>query len=139
MRRALVGLSLLGALIAVGAVSEGCGGSDVGQAQMALHTSGLEPSQLAAVEVLVLGGPSATCARALAGHSPVDDSALDILAHARFSAAGGVEHLRLPAHQPLVFYAEGLDGNDKRVGRGCTPMTLDGDSTPVVITITASD
>lgn len=121
------------------ALTAGCGAdAPVAQAQMALDGSGLSPSQLAAVEVLVLAGADATCARVLADSSPVDDAALDIVAHGRFTVDGTAAHLTIPAHQPLVFYAEGLDEKNERIGRGCTQVTLEPGATPVTITISAN-
>jgi hypothetical protein len=126
----------------------GCGGgSDVASAQMALETdSGLQPGDVAAVEILVLdsqGGPGATCARALAGATPLDDPTLQVVAHALFTVDGTAKHLSIPANRHLVFYAEAFHStapNRTRIGRGCAEQSLAaGASTSVMITLSSTD
>ena len=94
------------ALVALVAACGGAPDAGVASAQMALSTSGLSPSDVAAVEILVFDGASGGCARVLAGASPLDDSALIVVAHALFTVDGSAKHLPIPAGKPLDFYAE---------------------------------
>jgi hypothetical protein len=107
----------------------GCGGdAAVGEMRLAL-TGGLSAADIGSVEVLVLGGPSATCARALAPQSPLDDPELTVVAHALFTFDGTAKHLAVPADEALVFYAEAFhspDGERPRIGRGCAEGELAG-------------
>jgi len=123
----------------------GCGGSaGVSSVQMALGTaSGLDPSEVKSVEVLVLGGDHATCDRALLPASPLDDPELMVLRHALFAVDGSAKHLGgVPAGQHLVFYAEAYktpDGQRPYIGRGCAEGELTaGASEGVSITLTAA-
>jgi hypothetical protein len=122
----------------------GCGGSggDVASAQMALATSGLSASDVAAVEILVFDGASAGCARVLAGTSPLDDAGLVVLAHALFVVDGTPKHLAIPAGRPLDFYAEAFATtapSRRRIGRGCVSQTLAAGSTAgVTVSISAT-
>lgn len=121
----------------------GCGGgADLASAEMQLSASGVPPSAIAAVELLVFDGSNAGCARALSGASPLDDPGLDVVAHALFTIDGGKKHLALPSGRKLVFYAEAFTtaaANRTRVGRGCVEETLAaGSSSGVSITITSS-
>jgi hypothetical protein len=123
----------------------GCGGSaGVSSVQMALGTaSGLDPARVKSVEVLVLGGDSASCARALQPASPLDDPELTVLKHALFAVDGSAKHLGgVPAGQHLVFYAEAFespDGVRPYIGRGCAEGELTaGASQGVSITLTAA-
>ena len=87
----------------------GCGGAaELASAEMALSTSGLAPSDVAAVEVLVFDGANAGCARVMSGTSPLDDAGLVLVAHALFTIDGAPKHLAIPAGKPLDFYAEAL-------------------------------
>jgi hypothetical protein len=95
------------------------------------------------VEVLVLGGDAATCARALRPASPLDDSELMVIRHALFAVDGSAKHLSgVPAGQHLVFYAEAFktpDGQRPYVGRGCAESELHaGAAEGVAITLTAA-
>jgi hypothetical protein len=100
--RAALALVVAGSVAACGAPAD-----DVASAQMALSTtSGLSPSDVAAVEILVFDGASGGCARVLAGTSPLDDSGLLVVAHALFTVDGTPKHLAIPAGKPLDFYAE---------------------------------
>ena len=125
-------------------VVAGCGGSggDVASAEMALSTSGLQASDVAAVEVLVFDGASGGCARVLAGTSPLDDAGLALIAHALFVLDGTPKHLAIPAGKPLDFYAEAFATtapNRTRIGRGCVGATLAaGSATGVTIAISAT-
>lgn len=136
MRRALLALALAWA---------GCAGAggDVASATMALSTSGLSPADVGAVEVLVLGGAGASCARALAAGSPLDDPGLEVVAHALFTVDGTAKHLSIPANRPLLFYAEAYRSTvapRTRVGRGCVQQTLGaGASTGVMIAISSGE
>ncbi len=138
--RALVGA--LGLCVTVA----GCGGGgDVASAAMALSTSGLSPSEVAAVEVLVFDGSNAGCARVLTGATPLDDPGLALVAHTLFTidGSGAPEHLAIPAGEPLDFYAEAFATaapNRVRIGRGCVSQTLPrGGSATVSISISATD
>ena len=141
MRR---GLGVVGACLLW--LASGCGGGDrtVESVPMALHTeSGLNPADVQSVEVLVLGGERATCARALQPQSPLDDPELDVLRHALFTVDGSAKHLSgIPADRPLVFYVEAFkspDGQRPRIGRGCAEETLAaGKSSGVSISIEAT-
>jgi hypothetical protein len=120
----------------------GCGGTvDVASAEMQLQPENV-PS-IAAVELIVFDGQSAGCARALAGASPLDDAGLDVVAHALFTIDGTPKHLKLPAHEKLVFYAEAFNtpaANRTRIGRGCVEQTLTaGGSSGVSITISSTN
>ena len=122
-----------------------CGGAagDVASATMGLQTTGLAPTDVGAVEVLVLDGHGAGCARALTGGSPLDDPGLEVVAHALFTVDGTAKHLSIPANRPLLFYAEAFKSAlapRTRVGRGCVQQTLGaGASTGVMITISSSE
>ena len=137
MRRAL-GIGLL-ALAACG----GGGGEEVASAEMALSTdSGLSPSDVAAVEILVFDGANASCARVLSGTSPLDDAGLVLVAHALFTLDGTAKHLAIPAKRPLDFYAEAFRTTAPtrtRIGRGCVSATLGTGASPVSISIGASE
>jgi hypothetical protein len=146
MRAAVMLASGLAVVLAL--VAAGCGGSgsdEVAAAEMALSASGLQTSDIAAVEILVFDGANAGCARVLGGASPLDDSGLTLVAHALFTidASNAPKHLALPAHKPLDFYAEAFRTsapNRMRIGRGCVSETLAaGPPAPVTISITASD
>ena len=121
----------------------GCGGgaSDLASAEMALTTSGLLPSDVGAVELLVFDGASGGCARVLTGASPLDDSGLVLLAHALFVIDGTPKHLAIPAGKSLDFYAEAYRTaapGRTPIGRGCVTQTLAaGSPMPVSISITA--
>ena len=133
MRRVLLALLLCG-----------CGGAagDVASAEMALGTDGLSPSEVKAVEVLVIAGSGADCPHLLSLPSPLDDPALDVVAHGLFTVDGAAKHLTIPAGRRLGFYAEGYDGSGagrRRVGRGCAERELKaGASSGVMITLGAS-
>jgi len=125
------------------AVLAGCGNAvDVASAEMALSpSSGISPSDVGAVEILVFDGANAGCARVMTGASPLDDSGLVIVAHALFTIDGTPKHLAIPADKPLDFYAEAFRSPAPprtRIGRGCVAETLHG-STPVSITISSTD
>lgn len=114
----------------------GSGGADVASAAMALTG----PNDVASVEVLVLDGPEATCAHALTGVTPLDDSAWQVVAHALFTVDGTAKHLRIPAGRALVFYAEAYRADRSRLGRGCVVQSLAaGASSSVMITIASGD
>jgi hypothetical protein len=118
----------------------GCGGElPVAETAVALHTEGLQASDLGSVLLLVLG--NASCAHALLGPTPLDDPEIEVVRHALFPADGAAKHLAIPAGRLLAFYAEGYasgDGSGVRLGRGCTEATLqEGKSTGVTITISA--
>lgn len=135
--------SLVLVVAAAFAACSGAPGGDVASAQMSLSTtSGLQPSDVAAVEILVFDGAGAGCARVLAGSSPLDDSGLVVVAHALFTVDGTPKHLAIPAGKPLDFYAEAFATtapNRMRIGRGCATETLAaGSSTGVSIVISAS-
>lgn len=127
------------------ALLAGCGGAP---APTSVHmtmdaASGLTASEVRSVEVLVIGGKTATCARALKPHSPLDDPELEILMHALFTVDGGAKHLGgVPADRHLVFYAEAFhsaDGQRPRIGRGCSEGQLAaGSSSGVSIVLTAA-
>ncbi len=108
----------------------GCGGGGGGATSVSMTmtaASGLAPSDVGSVEILVLDGAMATCDRALAPPSPLDDPSLMVVAHALFNADGTAKHLSVPAGQHLVFYADAFkspDGGRPRVGRGCSEGTL---------------
>jgi hypothetical protein len=131
--------------LALAACALGCGsGADVGSAEMALSpSSGLSPSDIAAVEILVFDAASGGCARVMTGTSPLDDAGLVVVAHALFSIDGMPKHLAIPAGKPLDFYAEAFRTtapNRTRIGRGCVTATLAaGASMPVSISIGATD
>jgi hypothetical protein len=136
--RAALALVVAGSVAACGAPAD-----DVASAQMALSTtSGLSPSDVAAVEILVFDGASGGCARVLAGTSPLDDSGLLVVAHALFTVDGTPKHLAIPAGKPLDFYAEAFATTAPgrmRIGRGCVTETLAaGSSTGVSIVLSAS-
>ena len=127
---------------ALAAACGGAGGGDVGSAQMGLQTGGgLMPGQVGAVEILVLDGAGASCARALQPVSPLDDPKLEVVAHALFTTGdGGPKHLAIPAGRKLVFYAEGYANpyNRARVGRGCAEASIEaGKSAGVTILISS--
>ena len=132
-------------LLALLVGAAGCGGeSTVEPVRLALDTSsGLAPGDVGSVEILVLGGDRATCARALQPMSPLDDPELEVVRHALFTVDGTAKHLTgIPADRHLVFYAEAFrsaNGQRPRVGRGCAEQTLSsGKSAGVSITLTAS-
>lgn len=132
MRRALLALLLCG-----------CGAADLASAHMSLATdSGLSPSAIHAVEVLVLAGGGARCPHVLSLPSPLDDAQLEIVAHALFTLDNEPKHLTIPAARRLAFYADAFDstGPDRRrVGRGCAETELkNGSSAGVMITLSAS-
>jgi len=133
------------ALVALAAASAaGCGaGGDVASAEMALSASGLAPSDVAAVEILVFDGANAGCARVMTGATPLDDSGLVLVAHALFTIDGTPKHLAIPAGKPLDFYAEAFRTaapNRTRIGRGCVSQTLAAGGTATVsIAISAID
>ena len=134
------------ALVAIVAASlAGCGGGggDVASAEMALSASGLSPSDVAAVEILVFDGANAGCARVMTGATPLDDSGLVLVAHALFTIDGTPKHLAIPAGKPLDFYAEAFRTaapNRTRIGRGCVSQTLAaGGAATVSIAISATD
>jgi len=125
------------------ALLAGCGNApDVASAEMALSpSSGISPSDIGAVEILVFDGANAGCARVLTGGSPLDDPELVVVAHALFTIDGTPKHLAIPAGKPLDFYAEAFRTATPprtRIGRGCVTATLHG-STPVSITLSATD
>ena len=134
MRRHALALGLL--------LAAGCGaGDDVAAAMMALAPSGLAPDAVGAVEVLVLDGGDASCVHALALPSPLDDSSVEVVAHALFTVDGTAKHLTIPAGRTLVFYADAYPSLDDRtrIGRGCAEASLHaGRSTGVTIPIAAS-
>ena len=123
----------------------GCGGgAELASAEMALTTtSGLSPSDVAAVELLVFDGASAGCARVMAGTSPLDDATLVVVAHALFTIDGSPKQLAIPAGKPLDFYAEAFRTSAPgrtRIGRGCVAQTLAaGSGVGVTISISATD
>lgn len=133
------------ALVALAAASAaGCGaGGDVASAEMALSASGLLPSDVAAVEILVFDGGNAGCARVMTGASPLDDAGLVLVAHALFTIDGTPKHLAIPAGKPLDFYAEAFRTaapGRTRIGRGCVGQTLAAGGTATVsIAISATD
>jgi len=136
--RAALAFVVAGSLAACSAPAD-----EVATAQMALSTtSGLSPSDVAAVEILVFDGATGGCARVLAGSSPLDDSGLAVVAHALFTVDGTPKHLAIPAGKPLDFYAEAFATtapNRMRIGRGCVTETLAaGSSTGVSIVLGAS-
>jgi hypothetical protein len=123
----------------------GCGGGgEVSSVSMGLSAgSGLDPAAVKSVEVLVLGGDRASCARALEPNSPLDDPELTVVRHALFAVDGTAKHLGgVPANQHLVFYAEAFattDGQRPYIGRGCWEGELNaGASEGVTIIITAA-
>jgi len=137
--RAALAFVVAGSLAACSAPAD-----EVATAQMALSTtSGLSPSDVAAVEILVFDGATGGCARVLAGTSPIDDSGLAVVAHALFTVDGTPKHLAIPAGKPLDFYAEAYRSaapGRTRVGRGCVMATLAaGKSAPVSISISATE
>jgi len=139
MRAAVV--AGLAALVAVGC---GAAPEDVASVEMALQpSSGLSPSDVGAVEILVFDGASGGCARVLTGASPLDDAGLQLVAHALFTVDGTPRHLAIPAGKPLDFYAEAYRSaapGRTRVGRGCVMATLAaGKSAPVSISISATE
>jgi hypothetical protein len=132
----------LAVVLAVFAAGCGGGAGEVASAEMALSASGLEASDIAAVEILVFDGANAGCARVLGGASPLDDAGLTLVAHALFTidASNAPKHLAIPAHRPLDFYAEAFRTaapNRTRIGRGCVSQTLAGGG-PVGVTISIS-
>jgi hypothetical protein len=140
MRRAWTAMAATAAALAC--AMGGCGGgSDVASASMALQTSGgLMASDVGAIELLVLDGAGATCARALAPVSPLDDESLVVVAHALFGNDGQPKHLSIPAGKKLVFYAEAFRSatSRSRLGRGCAEQQLGaGASAGVTILISA--
>lgn len=122
----------------------GCGGGtgDIASARMALATSGLSPSEVRAVEVLVLAGDGADCPHLLSLPSPLDDAKLDVVAHGLFTVDGAAKHLTIPAGRHLAFWADAYDGSGpgrRRVGRGCAEGALErGASEGVMITLVAA-
>lgn len=107
------------------------------------QASGLSAADVGSVEILVLGGDRATCARALQPHSPLDDPELAVLLHALFTVDGTAKHLAgVPADRHLVFYAEAFkspSGQRPRVGRGCAEGQLAaGSSSGISIVLTAA-
>jgi len=127
MRRALAIAFVVAAGGAAGCGAAGDGG-EVASAAMGLTTSsGLSPSDIAAVEILVFDGAHAGCARVMTGASPLDDAGLVLVAHALFVLDGTPKHLAIPAGKPLDFYAEAFRTaapNRTRIGRGCVDETL---------------
>jgi hypothetical protein len=130
--------------LALCALLAGCGNAvdDVASAEMALSpSSGISPSDIGAVEILVFDGASAGCARVMTGTSPLDDAGLVVVAHALFTIDGSPKHLAIPAGKPLDFYAEAFRSPAPprtRIARGCVTETLHG-STPVSITLGTTD
>jgi hypothetical protein len=137
MRRALVVAFLLAGC--------GGGGAELASAEMALAPqSGLSPSDIGAVELLVFDGANAGCARVMTGSSPLDDPTLLLVAHALFTidGSGTPKHLAIPAGKPLDFYAEAFRSsapNRVRIGRGCVSQTLAAGAAGVTISISATD
>lgn len=132
-------------LLLVTLLAAGCGAGEaaVTGMQLALGSSGLTASDVQSVEVLVLGGPKATCAHALTPHHPLDDPELAVVRHALFTVDGTARKLTgIPAGEPLAFYVDAFgtpDGRRPRVGRGCSENTLEeGKSTGVSITLEAA-
>jgi hypothetical protein len=132
-------------LLLVTLLAGGCGAaeSEVSSMQLSLGSSGLMASDVQSVQVLVLGGPQATCDHALQPHSPLDDPELTVVRHALFTFDGTARKLTgIPADQPLAFYVDAFatpDGRRPRVGRGCSENTLEeGKSTGVSITLEAA-
>jgi hypothetical protein len=119
----------------------GCGGAAVEERALRLETHGLAPADVGSVLVLVIGGERATCARARAAPSPLDDPELEVLRHALFTSDGTSKKLAVPAEVPLVFYGEAYkapDGQRPPVGHGCVETTLPaGKATGVSLIITA--
>jgi hypothetical protein len=122
----------------------GCGGGapESASASMSLSTaSGLSPSDVGLVELLVLDGTPPTCVRALSLPSPLDDPSWTVVAHTLFTIDGAAKHLAIPANRQLVFYAEAYRSGDThrtRVGRGCSEIRLSpGASVGVAITLSA--
>ena len=143
MRAAVV--AGLAALVAVGC---GAAPEDVASVEMALQpSSGLSPSDVGAVEILIFDGASGGCARVLTGASPLDDAGLVLVAHALFTVDGAInapgKHLAIPAGKPLDFYAEAYRSpapGRTLIGRGCVMATLAaGKSAPVSISISATE
>jgi hypothetical protein len=133
------------AAVAVAAPAAGCGGDagdDVAAVHLTLGASNLAPADVASVELLVLGGANPTCAAALAHHSPLDDSALEVLVHGLFAVDGASYRISVPAGRHLVFHADAFkdpDGRAPRIGRGCAEATLaPGSAVGVPITLTAT-
>jgi hypothetical protein len=120
-----------------------CGeGESLVPVRMALDGDHLHLSDVGSVELLVLDqGPG--CARALSVASPLDDPTFSVLSHALFHVDGGVQHIRVPAGRPLLFYAEAFrdpGGKRPRIGRGCETAKLgQGGGNAVSITLSASD
>ena len=141
MRRAL--LFACAVVVAVGAGCGAAGGGEVASAAMALSTSsGLSPSDIAAVEILVFDGAHAGCARVMAGASPLDDAGIELVAHSLFVLDGTPKHLAIPAGVPLDFYAEAFRTsapNRTRIGRGCVDQTLATGAHDVTIALSASE
>jgi hypothetical protein len=120
----------------------GCsGGAEIAAARMTMQTGGgLMASDVGAVEILVLEGEGATCARVLTPLSPLDDPKLVVVAHALFANDGTTPHLSIPANKKLVFYAAAYRtaSSRARIGRGCAEQTLaPGSSVGVTILISA--
>ncbi|MDB4965286.1 MAG: hypothetical protein JWN44_975 [Myxococcales bacterium] len=131
------------AVVTMSAALGGCGvsGAEVASARMSLQTSGgLMPTDVGAVEILVLDGEDPTCAHALTPASPLDDPALVVVAHGLFATDTVAKHLSIPAGKKLVFYAEAYSSTKSRVrlGRGCAEQSLSaGASAGVTILISA--
>jgi len=144
MRRALA-VGFFAALL--GVAPGGCGGDagsgEVASAAMALTPgTGLSPSDIGAVEILVFDGGNASCARVMSGSSPLDDAGLVLVAHALFTIDGTPKHLAIPAKKPLDFYAEAFRSaapGRTRIGRGCVSATLGTGSSDVSISINATE
>src|SRR6185369_13844898 len=86
---ALIRAAVVAGLAALVAVGCGAAPEDVASVEMALQpSSGLSPSDVGAVEILVFDGASGGCARVLTGASPLDDAGLVLVAHALFTVDG---------------------------------------------------
>ncbi|MGZ3439206.1 MAG: hypothetical protein ACXVDD_06810 [Polyangia bacterium] len=131
--------------LALAILLAGCGGggAELASAEMALSPqSGLSPSDIGAVELLVFDGANAGCARVMTGSSPLDDATLILVAHALFTIDGAPKHLTIPAGKPLDFYAEAFPSSAPtrvRIGRGCVSQTLGAGAASVTISISASE
>src|SRR6185312_2011226 len=76
MRRALA-VGFFAALLGVAPGGGDAGSGEVASAAMALTPgTGLSPSDVGAVEILVFDGGNASCARVMSGTSPLDDAGL---------------------------------------------------------------
>lgn len=119
-----------------------CGGARddaVVRATMALSGASLDAASVRSIGLTVLGGDGASCPRALALSHPIDDPALEIVAHALFVLDGAPKSLRVPSGRALVFYAEAFrtaDGERPRLGRGCAEATLTGPHADISVAIT---